>query len=294
MKAAAKLRVNVQAGLPKNGTHCNCYHAPGMPGVCTPCTGVFHVHVDSPYFGQCFIILLFISCIVGPIISYLFISVYLLINLIKLTPLILRRSLVHFYPFRSSFPFLLLLFCFVFLFFCLFVCLFVFCWGLISLFNDWFWHLNMFFFFFFFFLFVCFFLNTYRYIGLYLSFKIFMRILLFKFILPLHTKPLWMDKWKYAWIVQRCQPSLFQREAPYFLKHFCPFWHPNLAASLFLTSFVTLMLHVILKTSFFFVWILPIFWMLMLASLIVPFFSHFNEKMFCYFCFFVAYCLPKT
>ena len=42
-------------------------------------------------------------------------------------------------------------------------------------------------------IFVClfvFFLNTYRYIGLYLSFKIFMRISLFNFILPLHTKPL--------------------------------------------------------------------------------------------------------
>ena len=50
---------------------------------------------------------------------------------------------------------------------------------------------------------------------------------------------------------QRCQPSLFQREASYFCKHFCPFWLPNLATSLFLASFVPLKLHVILKTSLF-------------------------------------------
>ena len=67
---------------------------------------------------------------------------------------------------------------------------------------------------------------------------------------------------------QRCLPSIFQREAPYFCKHICPFWHPNLATSLFLASFVPLTFHVILKTSLFFVWILPIFWMLMLASLL--------------------------
>ena len=65
-------------------------HAPGrpMPGVCTSCTGVLHIHVDSPCFGQCFIILL----LYRRAYIYLFISVYLLINLIKLTPLILRRS----------------------------------------------------------------------------------------------------------------------------------------------------------------------------------------------------------
>ena len=28
-----------------------------------------------------------------------------------------------------------------------------------------------------------------------------MQISLFNFILPLHTKPLWMNKWKYAWTV---------------------------------------------------------------------------------------------
>ena len=66
---------------------------------------------------------------------------------------------------------------------------------------------------------------------------------------------------------QICQSSLFQKEAPYFCKYFCPFLHPNLATSLFLASFVPLKLHVILKTSLFLVWILPIFWMLMLASL---------------------------
>ena len=67
--------------------------------------------------------------------------------------------------------------------------------------------------------------------------------------------------------LQRCQRSLFQGEALCFCKHFCPFWHPSLATVLFLASFVPLKLHVILKTSLFFVWIIPIFWMLMLASL---------------------------
>ena len=67
--------------------------------------------------------------------------------------------------------------------------------------------------------------------------------------------------------MQRCQPSLFQREAPYFCKHFYPFWCPNLATSLFLSSFVPLILHAILKISPVNIWILPIFWMLMLASL---------------------------
>ena len=69
-------------------------------------------------------------------------------------------------------------------------------------------------------------------------------------------------------IIQRCQPSLFNKETPYFCKYFCPFWHPNLAASLFLASFVPLKLLVILKTTLFSVWTLPIFWMLMLASLV--------------------------
>ena len=41
-----------------------------------------------------------------------------------------------------------------------------------------------------------------------------------------------------------------------FFKHFCQFWHPNLATSLFLASFVPLELDVILKTSLFLVWIL--------------------------------------
>ena len=68
-------------------------------------------------------------------------------------------------------------------------------------------------------------------------------------------------------IIQRRQPSLFNREASYFHKYFCTFWHPNLATSLFLASFVPLKFYVILKTSLFFVWILLIFWMLMLASL---------------------------
>ena len=69
---------------------------------------------------------------------------------------------------------------------------------------------------------------------------------------------------------QGFQPSLFQREAPYFVNIFVPFSHPNLATSLFLASFVPLKLHVILKNSLFFVWILPIFRMLMLASLRTP------------------------
>ena len=56
--------------------------------------------------------------------------------------------------------------------------------------------------------------------------------------------------------------------APYFCRHFCPFWHLDLATSLFLASFVPLKLHVIMKTLFF-VWILDIFWMLMLASLLL-------------------------
>ena len=46
---------------------------------------------------------------------------------------------------------------------------------------------------------------------------------------------------------------LFNREAPYFCTYFCPFGHPNLASSLFLASFVPLKVHVILKTSLFFV-----------------------------------------
>ena len=66
---------------------------------------------------------------------------------------------------------------------------------------------------------------------------------------------------------QRCQPSLFDREAPYFVNIFVQFWHPSLTTSPFLSSFVPLKLHVILKTCLFFVWILPIFWILMLASL---------------------------
>ena len=70
-------------------------------------------------------------------------------------------------------------------------------------------------------------------------------------------------------ISQRCQPSLFQGEASYFFGHFCPFWHPNLATVLFVASFVQLKLHVVMKTFLFFVWILPIFWMLMFASLIM-------------------------
>ena len=117
------------------------------------------------------------------------ISFYLLINLInliKLIPLILRRSLVLFYRLDRHFPF----YC------CCFVCFLLFCFLFFLFFGHWFWHLHVFFFSFF-----LFFLNTYRSTGLYLSFKIFMRISLFKFILPLHTEPLWMDKWKYAWVV---------------------------------------------------------------------------------------------
>ena len=65
----------------------------------------------------------------------------------------------------------------------------------------------------------------------------------------------------------RCHPPPpFQREAPYFCKHFCPFWHPNLATALFLASFVQLKLHVILRKFHIFVWILLIFWPLMLTS----------------------------
>ena len=76
------------------------------------------------------------------------------------------------------------------------------------------------------FLFVCFFLNTYRsIIGLYLSFKIFMRISLFNFILPLLNH----SEWTNENTIELC-----------------------------------------------------------------PLFFHFNEKMFCFVCFFVAYCLPKT
>ena len=103
---------------------------------------------------------------------------------------------------RSSFPFLLLC-CFVFIFVCFFVV------GVISLFNHWFCHLlfcfwfccfGLFCFVLFLFCFVLFFL---KYVFFYrpISFKIFMRISLFKFIFPLHTKLIWMDKWKCAWIV---------------------------------------------------------------------------------------------
>ena len=61
-------------------------------------------------------------------------------------------------------------------------------------------------------------------------------------------------------------PPLFNRDAPYFVNIFFSFWHPNMATSLFLASFVPLKLHVILSTSLIFVWILPIFVMLMLVS----------------------------
>ena len=60
-----------------------------------------------------------------------------------------------------------------------------------------------------------------------------------------NKEPILLKVWLYLFIsyskmqtpLQRCQPSLFQREAPYFCRHFCPFWHPNLVTSLFLASF---------------------------------------------------------
>ena len=59
--------------------------------------------------------------------------------------------------------------------------------------------------------------------------------------------------------IQRCQPSLFDREAPYFCEHFCLFWLPNLATSLFLAGFVPSKVHVILKTAIIFCLNFPYF-----------------------------------
>ena len=92
----------------------------------------------------------------------------------------------------------------------LFLFLFVSLWGVFSLFNHWFWHLHFLFvfvcfcfcFFVFVLLFVCLFFLKYVFFYRPISFKILMRISLFKFIFPLHTKLLWRDKWKKkAWIV---------------------------------------------------------------------------------------------
>ena len=67
---------------------------------------------------------------------------------------------------------------------------------------------------------------------------------------------------------QRCQspPPPHFRGRLLILLTFCPFWHPigNLSIS---GKFCTIEVACNLKTSLFFVWILPIFWMLMLASL---------------------------
>ena len=127
-----------------------------MPGVCTPCKGVYHVHVDTfcPYFGQCFIICSRIIGLVGPIFIHFCL---LIINLIKLTPLI-RRSLFHFYRLNIMISLFIVVVLFVVLFYFLFVCFFV---------GGWFLYLIT----------DCgtyiFFKCVYRSMGLYLSFKIF-------------------------------------------------------------------------------------------------------------------------